>query len=188
MVHQQVQAAIKNLNLASLEQMSDDDLIAIAESDELDSKTQRTLVELAMLKYQAAIESGDEDNHNSYSMPEWVEILAGNTKLSTVNCRKLATLQSERVIAAVARNPNTPTSILRQFCSDSSKHFQFTIASIIDNPNCPRTLALTIAMNETLLLQDDVIDALLEYEGWTEADLKRLARMGIEGFEEDESQ
>lgn len=173
---------MSNLKLASLQQKSDDELLVIAQSDELDSKTQRLLVELAILKYKAAVESGDEDNHNSYALPEWVEILAGNEILSPVNCKKLSTMQSESVIAAVATNPKTPTAVLKEFCNDSSKHFQFTIASIIVNPNCPRTLALAVAMDETLLYEDDVIDALLEYEGWTDSDLRKLARMGVEGF------
>lgn len=173
---------MEKLNLTSLQQLSERDLLAIAKSNELDSKIQRLLVELAMLKYQAAVESSKYDNYNSYALPEFVGTLAGNPNLTQENCKKLAEMQSEDVIHNIASNMNTPATVLKKLCNDYLKHFQFTIANIIRNPNCPHTLALAIAMDEDLREEEDVIGALLNYKDWTDSDLEKLARIGVEGF------
>lgn len=169
-----------------IQALSPDQLVEIASRTPISASIQTELLQRVLADYEMSVRNRDEDNNESYSLPEYAYHFATNPSLTLDVVRDLSKLKSEVNVEFLYFNPATPAELLEEFVEKHSNRLnlgQSGLAMLIDNPNCSRELAMRIAMDVDLRYQEDVLEALAEFPRWTSQDRAKLRAAGVEGFE-----
>lgn len=168
----------ETLNVAS---MSNTALEVLALDSGISADMQREVLARVMSDYERTVAEGHEMG-GQYYMPQYAVDFAGNASLLPEILDELSKVNSEYVWGSLCANEGAPGEFLANLATNP-RRFQFSLAIIIDNPSCPRSLALDIALDDERRCEDDVLEALSQYPHWTASDLTCLKRAGVPGFE-----